>query len=204
MNYCVYGASSDTIHPDYPAGGEELGRCLARHGHGLVFGAGDHGMMGAAARGVAEIRRDRGITGPDPAILGIVPSFFNEEGILYPGCTQLIFTETMRERKQRMEEMSDGFIITPGGLGTFDEFFEIATLRQLGQHGKPVAILNIRGYYDDLERMLRKAVEEHFMGESAYELLHFFESPEELVCWIEKQEPHLVNWRDMKYKEEKK
>ena len=222
MRYCVYGSSSDLIHTEYLEGGRELGRCLARHGHGLVFGGGNHGMMGAAARGINEIRQEtgmpigsskakqsisgeaylawaerEGITGPE--IIGISPSFFNEEGILYDHCTCMIYTETMRERKQKMEEFSDGFIITPGGLGTLDEFFEIATLRQLGQHGKPVAILNLRGYYDAMEAMLVKAAAEQFIGADTMEVLRFFREPEELVCWIEKQQEAYLDWRATKY-----
>ena len=211
MRYCVYGSSSDHIHPEYLEGGRVLGRCLAEHGHGMVFGGGNHGMMGVAARGITEVRREMAQRqyGLDelpltegPEILGISPRFFNEEGILYSGCTEMIYTETMRERKQLMEEKADGFIITPGGLGTLDEFFEIATLRQLGQHGKPVAILNLRGYFDAMEDMLKKAVEENFVVTDTLDAFHFFREPEELVSWIEKQEISFMDWKTQKYKKE--
>lgn len=191
MNLCVYGASSDAIDPEYLAGGEELGRCLARHGCGLVFGGGAHGMMGAASRGAHEIG------GVD--IIGIAPSFFHVDGVLSPYCTELISTETMRERKGLMEEKSSGFIITPGGIGTLDEFFEIFTLRQLGRHGKPIAILNLKGYFDDVERMLKKAAKEHFMKKETLNLVQFFQEPEKLVCWIEEQEEQLEAIESVKY-----
>ncbi|MCD8009369.1 MAG: LOG family protein [Lachnospiraceae bacterium] len=107
MNFCVYGASSDQLEEKYLRAGFHLGECLAHRGHGIVFGGGNAGLMGAAARGV------RSVGGAE--IVGIVPSFFNVDGILYPHCTELIYTETMRERKHLMEERAAGFIITPGG-----------------------------------------------------------------------------------------
>ena len=90
-------------------------------------------------------------------IVGVAPRFFDEPGILFQGCTQMHFTDTMRQRKELMEQLSDGFIMAPGGIGTFEEFFEILTLRQLGRHQKPIAILNVRGYYDPLLALLENA-----------------------------------------------
>ena len=89
---------------------------MADRGHNLVYGAGGQGLMGAVARGVHEKNGN---------IVGVVPSFFNVDGVLFGDCNELIFTETMRERKQIMEDRSDAFIMTPGGIGTFEEFFEI-------------------------------------------------------------------------------
>ena len=125
MHICVYGAASATIDPAYIAAGEELGRRMAESRHVLVFGGGGNGLMGAVARGVRE--------GNGTAI-AVVPSFFRVDGVLSPYCTEIIYTDTMRERKQKMEELSDAFVMTPGGIGTFDEFFEILTLRSLDRH----------------------------------------------------------------------
>jgi uncharacterized protein (TIGR00730 family) len=114
---------------------QELGRVLAQKGYTLVFGGGAQGLMGAAARGFKEM---------NGRIIGIAPTFFmNVDGVLYDQCSQFIYTETMRERKQLMEEHSDAFLVTPGGIGTFEEFFEILTLKQLGRHTKPILIYNI-------------------------------------------------------------
>ena len=133
MVICVYGASSDTIHPDFLKAGEALGSAMARRGHSLVFGGGGHGLMGAVARGVAS---------SGGSITGVAPRFFNVDGVLFDGCTEFVYTDTMRERKAIMEERADAFLMTPGGIGTFEEFFEILTLRQLGRHNKPISVLN--------------------------------------------------------------
>lgn len=167
MNICVYGAASDEIADIYKEAGEQLGEALARRGHGLVFGGGASGMMGAVARGA-----DRA-GGP---IVSIAPSFFDIDGILYPQCTEYVFTETMRERKRLLEGRSDAFIISPGGIGTFDEFFEILTLRQLGRHKKPIAMLNSYGFYDNLLAMMRHTADLNFMDSCNFEL--FFVSSE--------------------------
>ena len=176
MNICVYGAASDEIDRSFITAGEELGLALARRGHSLIFGGGTAGLMGAVARGA-----DRG----DAAIISIAPSFFDVDGILYPQCTEYIFTETMRERKQKMEDMSDAFIISPGGIGTFDEFFEIFTLRQLGRHKKPIAILNTGGYYEPILSMLQRTAQLNFMDSRNMELFCVSDDPEVLLDYIE-------------------
>lgn len=158
MNICVYGAASNKIDKIYVEKTEELGKHLAKNSIGLIFGAGAGGLMGAAARGAfAE----------NGKIIGIVPRFFTGDGIRFEDCTETIFTDTMRERKKLMEEMSDAFIIAPGGIGTLDEFFEIFTLQNLSQHKKPIAIFNISGFYDTLLLMLNEFVKKGFLAESA-------------------------------------
>ncbi|MBQ7217938.1 MAG: TIGR00730 family Rossman fold protein [Ruminococcus sp.] len=181
MNICIYGAASDDIADVFKKDGELLGEKLARRGHGLVFGGGSAGLMGAVARGAS-----RG----DGHIISIAPSFFDVDGVLYAECDEYIFTETMRERKQKMEDLSEGFIITPGGIGTFDEFFEIFTLRQLGRHQKPIAILNTDGYYDDLLAMLRHTAKLNFMDSRNMELFFASEDVDQLLDYIENP-PHI-------------
>lgn len=189
MKICVYGASSNEIRKSYLESGEALGRLMADRGHGLVFGGGGQGMMGATARGITE----RG-----GYCLGVAPSFFNVDGVLFEHCTEFIYTETMRERKQIMEERSDAFVMTPGGIGTFEEFFEILTLKQLGRHNKPIAILNIDGYYDDMAHMLRTTVEEGFMKPACLELYGVFSEPEALVDYLESDQASVMDVRHLK------
>ena len=177
MNICVYGASSNAIDPKYIEAIELLGEKMGKRGHGLVFGGGASGAMGAAARGCAR--------GGSPSILGIAPSFFKVDGVLYEGCTEFIHTETMRERKQLLEDRSDGYVIAPGGIGTFDEFFEMLTLKQLGRHNKPMVIFNIDGYYDLMLAMLRQTAKEDFMNESTMDLYTVLEDPDEILDYIE-------------------
>ena len=176
MNICVYGASSKSIDAQFTDAGHALGYLLAQHGYGLVFGGGDNGMMGAVARGA----HDGG-----GRIIGIAPRFFNVDGVLYPHCDELIYTETMRERKQKMEDLSGAFIVSPGGIGTFEEFFEILTLKQLGRTKKPLVILNTAGYYDDMLNMMRRTVESNFISAQTFDLIAVVNTPEQAIEYIE-------------------
>lgn len=189
MRICVYGASSNVIAQNYIQAGETLGLAMAKRGHSLVFGGGASGMMGAAARGM---------TKGGGEIIGVAPRFFDVDGVLYPDCTEFIFTDTMRERKSIMEEKADAFIMTPGGIGTFEEFYEILTLRQLGRHQKPIAILNVADYYRPLLDMQEKAIGQNFMKPECAALCGWFEDADQLLDYLE-QEVRQTNIEDLKY-----
>ena len=180
MNICLYGASSDEIAPVYPEKTEAFGRLLAKRGHTLVYGGGGAGLMGAAARGV---------TAEGGEIIGVAPRFFSADGVLYEHCTEFVYTDTMRQRKQIMEERSEGFVMVPGGIGTFEEFFEVLTLKQLGRHTKPIAVYNINGYFDDLLKLILHAMDEGFLQHSCKELYAFFDDGEELLDYLEQYRP---------------
>lgn len=184
MNICLYGASSKELDKKYISAAEEFGRIVAERGHSLVYGGGAHGMMGAAARGV---KRAGGTA------IGVAPRFFNVDGVLYDECDEFIYTETMRERKQIMEERSDAFVAVPGGIGTFEELFEILTLKQLGRHNKPIALYNTCGYYDYLEDMLKKAVKDKFMTEGCSMLYRVFTSAEGILDYFENYKSEKVD-----------
>ena len=176
MVICLYGASSQKIHPDYLTGVESFGAAMGRRGHTLLFGGGDKGLMGAAARGVkAENGR----------VIGVAPRFFNVDGVLFPRCDEFFYTDTMRERKQILEDKADAFVAVPGGIGTFDELFEILILKQLGRHSKPIVLLNLRGYYDPLLALLEKAIDEGFMQEACRSLWAAFDNGEALLDYLE-------------------
>lgn len=176
MNLCLYGASSNDIDPEMIRAVEALGRALASRGHSLVFGGGAQGLMGAAARGVSAV---------GGRIIGVAPRFFQVDGVLYPQCTEFVYTDTMRERKQLMEERSDAFIMVPGGIGTYEEFFEMLTLKQLGRHHKPMAVLNLSGYYDLLEELLAQTVRRGFMKPACRELYGLFTQASPLLDYVE-------------------
>ena len=178
MNICVYGAASSLISDVYKNAGIELGNKIAQRGHGLVFGGGANGMMGAVAKGVYE---------KNGYILGVVPSFFKEAGteISFLNCTKCIYTDTVRERKREMEDNSDAFIIAPVGIGTFDEFFEILTLKQLGRHNKAITLFNVNGFYDELEKMMTKYIEEKFITDDCKQLYKVFTNCDEMLSYIE-------------------
>lgn len=176
MNICVYGASSAKLKDIYYEKTQELGRAMAKRGHGLVFGGGATGMMGAAARGVTQ---EQGY------ILGIAPLFFDQPGVLYENCTEFIFTETMRERKQLLEEKSDATIVAPGGIGTYEEFFEIFTLKSLKRINRPIVLYNINGYYNKMKELLEYTAQEKFMDFSILDLVVFLEEPEAVLDYLE-------------------
>ena len=180
MKICVFGASSRDLRQEYYDAAFALGAEMARRGHELVFGGGTSGLMGAAARGMS--------SAGGKGIIGVAPRFFDEPGILYEGCTQMIFTETMSERKKAMEDMSEAFITLPGGIGTLEEFFEALTLKQLGRHAKAMAVLNTLGYYDAMEAMLVKAVEQKFFPEDGHALYAVFDEPRALLDYVESYE----------------
>lgn len=176
MNICVYGASSTELDKEYSDKVEELGKEMAKRGHGLVFGGGAQGLMGAAVRGVSS---ENGYS------LGVAPTFFDKPGILFEGCSEFIFTETMRERKEIMENRSDAFVMLPGGIGTFEEFFEVLSAKQLAQMDKPIAIFNINGYYDSLIEMINEAVAKGFIKESCLGLYGVFDNAAAMLDYIE-------------------
>lgn len=190
MNICIYGAASNDIDESFLKAGYTLGMKIAQRGHGLVFGGGDTGMMGASARGV----HDGG-----GHITGIAPSFFNVDGVLYPHSDEIIYTETMRQRKQKMEDLSDGFIVTPGGVGTFEEFFEILTLRQLGRLEKPVTILNIDGYFDPMLAMLRHAAQTKFMSEKNFGLFFVSSEIDAVLDYVESPAPRGFDIKELRH-----
>ncbi len=191
MKICVFGAASKTIDDKYISAVEEMGEYLAKRGHNLVFGAGCTGSMGAAARG---FKKGGG------KIHGVVPSFFRGElsDFVNWQCDELTETETMRERKAIMEDEADSFIITPGGIGTFEELFEILTLKQLGQHRKPIAIYNIGGYYDKLSELIEYSIETRFIKPQCRATYKFFNSLDGMAEYLENDDMEGLTVSDMK------
>lgn len=193
MKICVYGAASPTIDESFIKTVEVLGEKMAQRGHSLVFGGGGNGLMGAAARGV---------TAGGGNILGVVPSFFVNDGelveALYTKCDKMVYTKTMRERKQIMEDNAEAFIVTPGGIGTFEEFFEILTLKQLRQHEKPIAVYNINGYYNELQAMMQAAIEKGFIKKTCLQLYRVTNDIDELFDYIENDKLNIKSVKELK------
>ena len=191
MKICVYGAASPTIDRSYIETVEKMGKEMVLRGHSLVFGGGGNGLMGAAARGV---RSEGG------KILGVIPKFFDEENIeaICDFCDELIQPNTMRERKQIMEDNADAFIIVPGGIGTFEEFFEILTLKQLCRHNKPIAIYNINGYYDELNMVLIEAMKKNFIRENCTDLYEITDDLGKIFAYIENPENKAHTVKELK------
>ena len=180
MNITLYGAASDRIDRAYIEGVEALGRAIARRGHTMVFGAGSTGLMGAAARGMAAEHGH---------IIGVTPHFMHTLEPVSELCTELIATETMAERKSIMEEKADAFIIVPGGIGTFDEFFQILTLKVLGRHNKPIILYNINGFWDNMIAVIGTDLIKGFISTKTADCFSICETPESVFHEIEAPDP---------------
>ena len=146
---CVFCGSSPGNDTQVLVGAEKLGKTLANENITLVYGAAKIGVMGAVAEGALKNRGE---------VIGVIPEFLKLKEVVHLGLSQIITTDNMHERKLKMHELSDGFITLPGGFGTLEELFEIITWAQLGLHQKPIGLLNINGFYDDLINMLETMV----------------------------------------------
>ena len=145
MNICLYGSGSRKIDRIYTDEAYRLGCAIAKNQHTLVFGGGDTGMMGACAKGVHD---------NDGESIGIAPEWIANFEPLCKDCTKFIYVDSMDERKGEFVKNSDAFIITPGGIGTLDEFFEIITLKKLKQHNKIIVVFNINHFFDKMFEMI--------------------------------------------------
>lgn len=154
MNICLYGSGSRKIDKKYTDEAYRLGREMALKGHVLVFGGGSTGMMGACARGL----HDNG-----GKSIGIAPEWIDDFEPLCRDCDKFIYVDSMDERKNKFAENSDAFIITPGGIGTLDEFFEIITLKKLKQHDKQIIVFNIDRFYDRMFEMIDEMAQKGFL-----------------------------------------
>jgi uncharacterized protein (TIGR00730 family) len=177
---CVFCGSAFGRHPEYRASAELLGRLLASQGLRLVYGGGNVGLMGA----VADACLSAG-----GAVTGVIPQALVDREVAHRGLTELHIVRTMHERKAMMADQSDAFVVLPGGLGTFEEFFEVLTWSQLGLHQKPCGFLNVRGYYDRLLALMNHAVEEGFLRESHRHLLLWGDDPEKLLIALDEWRP---------------
>ena len=158
----VFCGSSSGTDKDFEATARKLGQKFASENIGLVYGGAKVGLMGAVADGVL---------GGSGTVIGVLPTFLKAKEIAHDGLTELILVETLHERKTRMNDLSDGFIALPGGFGTLEEYFEILTWGQLVLHEKPMGILNINGYYDELISFLDSLVHKGLLKESNREMV---------------------------------
>lgn len=189
MRICVYGASSEAISDFYKEEIYKLGKMLANRKIDIVYGGGAQGLMGAVARGVFENGGD---------VLGVSPDFFDVDGVLYENCSKMIFTKTMRERKTIMENNANAFIMTPGGCGTFEEFFEILTLKQLQRHNKAIVIYNCGGYFDVLLEMMERSIEQRFTKPATRELYYVTDDPQDAIDYIVNYVPREISIKKLR------
>ena len=172
FSICVYCGSRPGENPAFAQAAQAVGQWIGEHGGQLVYGGGRGGLMGV----VAEATRLAG-----GRVVGVIPQALVDKELANRQCDELHIVQTMHERKAMMAERSDAFIALPGGIGTFEELFEVWTWRQLGYHGKPLGLLNVAGYYDGLLGFVRTSVASGFMGEWQMELLQADTSAEPLL-----------------------
>lgn len=162
FSLCVYCGSRPGTDPAFAGAARFVGDWIGRHGGQLIYGGGRNGLMGLVARATLDA---------GGRVVGVIPRALVEREWANQDCTELLVVETMHERKREMAERADAFLALPGGIGTFEEFFEVWTWRQLGYHDKPVGLLNVNGYYDGLLQFLAQSVAQQFMGPWQMELM---------------------------------
>jgi uncharacterized protein (TIGR00730 family) len=162
FSVCVYCGSKPGASPLYAAVAQEVGQWIGQHGGQLVYGGGRNGLMGL----VADSTRAAG-----GRVVGVIPSALVEREWAHEGCDELHVVDTMHERKKMMMERADAFLTLPGGIGTFEELFEVWAWRQLGYHDKPIGILSSNGYYQRMLAFMHQVVQEGFMGEWQMDLV---------------------------------
>jgi uncharacterized protein (TIGR00730 family) len=177
---CVFCGSSPGSDPAYRAAARAFGEALVRRKIGLVTGAGGTGLMGEAIDAV--------LKGGGEAI-GVIPRALVLRELAHKGLKDLRVVKSMHERKAMMADLSDGFVALPGGLGTFEELFEIVTWAQLGLHGKPCGVINVKGYFDPVLGALDHAVAEGFLTPLHRGLLLVGRDPDDLLAQFERHKP---------------
>ena len=151
---CVYCGSAKQASPEYFRAAHQMGETLARGGLTLVYGGGRTGLMGALADSVMDSGGE---------VIGVIVESMNTPELAHTQLTRLEVTATIHQRKRRMYDLAGGYIALPGGYGTLDELFETLTWAQIGEHSKPVGLLNVNGYYDDFVAYMERAVASGFV-----------------------------------------
>lgn len=180
---CVFCGSSAGADPVHRQLATEFGTLLAREGLELVYGGGSVGLMGALADAVLQAQGQ---------VIGVIPRFLATRELLHIGVTDTRLTDTMHERKAMMSDLSDAFIALPGGLGTFEELFEVLTWAQLGLHQKPIGLLNIAGYFDPLVTMIDRAIDDGFCRQEHRLLFVVDDQPARLLQLVRNHQPPRV------------
>lgn len=183
---CVFLGSNFGNEEAYSVTTRALGEAIAARGITLVYGGSSVGLMGLLADTVLHAGGH---------VIGVIPRPLIDKELAHAGLSQLIRVESMHERKARMAQLADGFMALPGGLGTFEEFFEVLTWTQLGFHFKPCAVLNVAGYYDGLLSLVQSACDKGFVKPEHRDMVLHAEEPAELLDAMQHYTPsHSEKW----------
>lgn len=182
----VFCGSSPGASEIYTNEAERLGTQLANNGITLVYGGAKVGIMGTVASAALQAGGE---------VIGVIPKMLMKREIAHTELTELIVVNTMHERKAKMEELSDGFITLPGGPGTMEEFFEVYTWAQLGEHQKPIGMLNSNNYYDKLLAFFDHMIAEQFLKPEYQSMIIVEKDPNQLIEKFRNYEPpQLTKW----------
>ncbi|PZF73764.1 LOG family protein [Taibaiella soli] len=182
----IFCGSSEGNHPEYKEQAYLLGKVLAGRGMRVIYGGARIGLMGAVADGALDHGGE---------VIGVIPEFLQTKEVAHEGLTDLIVVDTMHERKLKMHELSDAIITLPGGFGTMEELFEMLTWAQLGLHGKPIGVLNTRGFYTDLFELADRMVNSGFLKANHRDMLLNCDNIDELITEMKAYEaPELPKW----------
>lgn len=179
-NICVFCSSSDALSPVYFEAAEDMGVLLAQRGYTLVYGAGSVGLMGRMARAV---HANGG------KVIGAIPEMLKRIEVCYYESDELIVTETMRERKQAMDERADAFIVMPGGFGTLEEVFEILTSKQLQYHKRAIVFVNTDGFFDHLLALFDRIFSDNFAKTFYRDYYHVAPTPAAALDYLAQYQP---------------
>jgi len=169
---CVYCGANFNGDPLLLKAIEDLAFCMVSQRIRLIYGGGSVGVMGVIADEVLRLGGQ---------VTGVIPQFLMDKEVGHQSVTEMVITSNMHERKQKMADLSDGFVVLPGGFGTLEEFFEVLTWLQLGLHGKPIGVLNVGGYYDHLFAQMEVMVQHRFLKQSNKDLVFNEADPQELI-----------------------
>jgi len=172
MRICVFLGSSMGVSPAYGAAARDFGALLARRGIGVVYGGGAIGLMGLVADGASKAGGE---------VIGVIPDALRAREQDHSGLSELHVVANMHERKAMMAELSDAFVALPGGIGTFEELFEVWTWRHLAYHDRPIGLLDAEDYWAPMLQFLRHSVAEGFMGDDQMAMLHTGDDAERLL-----------------------
>lgn len=172
FSVCVYCGSREGLDPGYARAAQQVGQWIGQNGGKLVYGGGHTGLMGILADSTLANGAE---------VVGVIPQALVEKELAHRGLTELHIVDTMHDRKRMMAAQADAFLALPGGIGTFEELFEVWTWRQLAYHDKPIGLLNTAGYYDPLLGFLDQSVRQGFMGPWQMDLIRSASDPTVLL-----------------------
>ena len=172
FSLCVYCGSRPGKLESFTQTAKAVGEWIGQHKGQLVYGGGNNGLMGIVAAATQQA---------GGRVVGIIPHALAEMELARDDCDEFYLVDNMHQRKQMMAERADAFLALPGGIGTFEEFFEVWTWRQLGYHNKPIGLLNVDGYYDGLLAFMRTTVNEGFVSDWQMNLIQQSSNLEQLL-----------------------